>query len=387
LDHAGVADNRLVRARVQTVRPSQPVWLRTVKSLLGLLVWMLLMSVAVASAQESPESAAPSSEADSSASEAPASESERLYNMDTDRLPTLGDRKITREPKSDEERTIWPHMLPFFAQDTIDQGFKLPNPYGAAGIFYMQRQDAIVEDLEVSINGGPSVPLDFISIGTASVTNVIGQMKLDAWLFPFMNVYVTGGYVGGSVEVPLSVKGQDLLEFLGLDALCTGGPAQPAICTRSITQLIKPDYQGGNITAGTVLAVGWRQFFAMTNFSYTWSWIDIVDTTVSAIYFSPRVGLTGDMGGLGSVQAYVGAGFLLTDIRLAGTMTFDTSGSGIPNMPNQTRVDFKLRQKNKDRWNFLVGMNWDLKRWLSVQAEAGFGGSRSNVIISSTYRF
>ena len=40
-----------------------------------------------------------------------------------------------------------------------------------------------------------------------------------------------------------------------------------------------------------------------------------------------------------------------------------------------------------DRFNYLIGFNWDIDRILSIHTEAGFGGSRTNVISTFTYRF
>lgn len=64
---------------------------------------------------------------------------------------------------------------------------------------------------------------------------------------------------------------------------------------------------------------------------------------------------------------------------------FDTPGvSGLADM---TTIDFKLRQRNKDQWNYLVGANWDVSGSWSVMVEAGVGGSRENFIAGLTYRW
>jgi len=43
--------------------------------------------------------------------------------------------------------------------------------------------------------------------------------------------------------------------------------------------------------------------------------------------------------------------------------------------------------QRKDRWNYLLGFNWDLNKSWSVMAEAGFGESRENFIAGVTYRY
>jgi hypothetical protein len=68
-------------------------------------------------------------------------------------------------------------------------------------------------------------------------------------------------------------------------------------------------------------------------------------------------------------------------------MTFDTSESGIPELGDETELDVTIFQGNKDRWNMLVGANWEVRKWLSLHAEGGFLGSRTNVVGSMTFRF
>jgi len=51
-----------------------------------------------------------------------------------------------------------------------------------------------------------------------------------------------------------------------------------------------------------------------------------------------------------------------------------------------TTLAFRISQRNKDRWNGLLGFNWDMNKHWSVMAEAGFGGSRENFIAGATYR-
>ena len=52
-----------------------------------------------------------------------------------------------------------------------------------------------------------------------------------------------------------------------------------------------------------------------------------------------------------------------------------------------TTLSYRISQRNKDRWNALIGFNWEMNKAWSVTAEAGFGGSRENFIAGLTYRF
>ncbi len=85
--------------------------------------------------------------------------------------PTLEDRELG-DPNVDEdgERVIWPYRLPFLAQQVVDLGFELPNPYGVAIIPARIRQDLILEDLVIGVNGPPDRDIDFVDFGKEALS-------------------------------------------------------------------------------------------------------------------------------------------------------------------------------------------------------------------------
>jgi hypothetical protein len=125
--------------------------------------------------------------------------------------PTLENRDLG-EPNltEDGERVIWNYKLPFLAQRVVDMGFELPNPYGVAIIPARIRQDLTLENLAIGINGPPDREIDFVDFGTPSVENSALQLKLDAWIFPFLNVFTTVGVFDGDANIPLKFDGVDL---------------------------------------------------------------------------------------------------------------------------------------------------------------------------------
>lgn len=305
----------------------------------------------------------------------------------TEQYPSLEDRQLGEPYQPEGERVIYDRALPFLAQEVLDLGFDLPNPYGAQLIGYWQEQDLILDNLFISVNGGPEQEIDFVDFGTPSVENVTAQAKLDAWLFPFMNVYATIGTFKGDAVVPLAVEGRDLLNFLGFGGLCNGGPLEPALCSRILTAVAEPEYEGENFVLGTNLAMGWSHYFVTLPISYAWSDVDILNETVTALNISPRIGFLRAVGEQGSLAPYIGATWLKADVDISGSVTFDTSGGDVPGVGPSLTIDYTIRQRNKDRWNYLVGFNWELNKAWSLQAEVGFGGSRSNAIASATYRW
>jgi hypothetical protein len=293
--------------------------------------------------------------------------------------PTLEERELG-EPNIDDdgERVIWHRKLPFFAQQVVDLGFDLPNPYGVAFVTAHIQQDLILDNLIIGVNGPPNQEIDFVDFGTPNVENTAQQLKLDAWVLPFLNVFSTIGVFDGDAAVPLKIEGADLFP-----ALCAITPSAPA-CVRTYSEIAKPKYEGTNISIGINLAMGWDRFFVTLPVTYVWTDVDIIDNTVTALNITPRIGMTGDMGDRGTVAVFMGATYLRAEVDIAGTVDFVTPGGPDGDM---TTLAFSISQRNKDRWNYLLGFNWELNKSWSVTAEAGFGGSRENFIGVVTYRF
>jgi hypothetical protein len=146
----------------------------------------------------------------------------------------------------------------------------------------------------------------------------------------------------------------------------------------------EPDFNGENFTLGMNLAMGWKEFFIAIPITYAWTDINIIDTTVEALNISPRIGVTGKIGEKGMIAAFIGATYLDAEIDLSGQVSFDTPGGPDGDV---TTIDYTIRQRNKDKWNYLLGFNWDVNKNWSVNLEAGFGGSRDNIIAGVTFRY
>lgn len=301
--------------------------------------------------------------------------------------PTLEDRELGQPFESpDPARRVWGRALPFLAQQVIDLGFDLPNPYGVALVGARLRQDLVLDGLEVSVDGGDRQPIDWVDFGQPSAEQSAVQAKLDAWVLPFMNVYAIAGKIDGKAKLELGVPGDELLGFLGLGVLCDPPLGPPAeICRRTLSTEARLKYNGNNVGVGINLAMGWDRFFVTLPITYVWSDVNLVDTTIEALNISPRIGVTGDVGEMGVIAAFIGATYLDANIDLTGSFAFDTSG--VPGLGDSTTLDFKINQRNKDKWNYLVGANWDVSKHWSVMVEAGVGGSRENLITGFTYRW
>jgi len=302
----------------------------------------------------------------------------------TKQYPTLQGREIGEALlNAAGEKKIWPRKLPFFAQNVLDLGFELPKTFGIAIIPNIISQDLILTDLKIGLNGSEKAAIDFVQFGNARANNDNLQVKADVWLFPFLNLYATYGKMRGYADAPISIKGKDFLEFLGID--CDGGIFEPKACHRNFTGIAQPEYTGSNVSVGFNLAMGWDRFFVTLPVTYVVTDLNILADDVKAFQASPRIGISADAGQWGTISTFFGVTYLNADIDVSGKITFETSD--VSGLSETTELDYFIHQENADKWNYLIGFNWDVTKSWSFHSEAGFGGSRESFIASTTYRF
>jgi hypothetical protein len=236
----------------------------------------------------------------------------------------------------------------------------------------------VLTDLEVGFNGGGKTPVAAVSFDNAEAHNETIQIKVDAWLFPFMNVYAVVGAIDGDAPLEFTIDGDTALDAQGID--CSTPPPDPlclVLAGRSITVPVEAKYHGNNIGIGTVLAGGWDDYFVALPFTYVYSDINIIESRVETLNFSPRIGKLFDLHDKGKVSVFLGATYLDAELDLTGSLP----------LPNGGTVDYKITQRNKDRWNALAGANWDISKHWSWNFELGFAGSRENLITALTRRY
>ena len=251
---------------------------------------------------------------------------------------------------------------------SLAAGHELPLPLGiSANVFFME-QDMEAQSIAVDIPPlplptgplqlPPGLPAESAKLESRVTTTTA---KIDAWLLPFLNVYGVAGYVDGETTASgFSVGGlpPELASLL---------PNSFAIA-----------YSGPTYGVGGTLAAGYNQFFASLDANYTESDLDIGDSTIEAFVISPRVGITGDLGGLNGAL-YVGAMYQDVDEQQNGTVKFPIMGTSVP-------VGYDVISAAKEEWNYLVGANLKASESWNYGIEVGFS-DRTHVMATLNYRF
>ena len=251
---------------------------------------------------------------------------------------------------------------------SLAAGHELPLPLGiSANVFFME-QDMEAQSIAIDIPPlplptgplqlPPGLPAESAKLESRATSTTA---KIDAWVLPFLNVYGVAGYVDGETTASgFSVGGlpPELASLL---------PNSFAIA-----------YSGSTYGGGGTLAAGYNQFFASLDANYTESDLDIGDSTIEAFVISPRIGITGDLGGL-SGALYVGAMYQDVDEQQNGTVKFPIMGMAVP-------VGYDVISAAKEEWNYLVGANLKASESWNYGIEVGFS-DRTHVMATLNYRF
>jgi len=274
---------------------------------------------------------------------------------------------------------IWDHRLPFLAQKVIDKGYDLPLPYGVGITYANVEQEQLLTALEVGINGGEIVPFEFVSFENSFSESDSASVKLDTWLFPFMNVFAMIGRVDGQAPLDVLLDGDGMLDYLGTD--CSGRP-KPPTCNllqgQTIVLPVTANFKGTTYGIGMVLAGGWKSYFVTLPFNWTYADLEASDTDGVNFTVTPRVGKLFNLRKAGNLAVFVGGNYFDSDLDISGEYQ----------LGDLLDLDYRIEQTNKDKWNAVVGFNWDFNRRWSWSAEYnGFTGSRDTIISSVGFRW
>jgi hypothetical protein len=256
----------------------------------------------------------------------------------------------------------WSSFLPFMAEEAKKRGIELPLPLGAGTVFLgLFNRDIDVTDVRVGLNGAsPQSVSRFVNLGSSSdVLNA--NLKLDAWLLPFLDVYLLGGYVYNESTTRANVT------------IPKPGPIPGSY---NFTTKIKTKLRGFVGGGGMTLAGGYGDFFMVTDINYAQTDIGF-DNSFRAVIATIRSGWNGRVNDH-PLQLWLGAGYWETANTAEGTT--DVPGVG--------RIKFEADQGPKYPWLYDIGGGLELTKEFQLFADVGFdfhGGYL--VAVGPTYRF
>jgi hypothetical protein len=301
------------------------------------------------------------------------------------------DLQRTQSEKDSLTAVDYPYIFPLFGEDLVRKGFQLPLPVGINIVYYQHSMDVVVDRVSLGLSESQLMPLGFVEfdnvINKARTVNV----RVDLWLLPFLNIYGMVGYAESDAKVILSAP----------------------FAFETTTEFDGWDYGGG-----AVVAFGLQSFWVTANGNLAWTDMKDYKSPIRATVLSFRLGRTLHFMKDRDFQIWLGAmyqdpqsevagQFLLADVvtaDLAGQFEdyYLTSWYNAMTPEEQqfvdafvqtmmqgsadTRLDYEVVQNPEQVWNMIAGAQLELsKRW-SLEAEAGFLGSRTSFMMNVNYR-
>lgn len=240
---------------------------------------------------------------------------------------------------------------PLFMKDMVgDREFF--DPWGVGVDFYTMEQDYGIKSLEFQLPGVPGIDPDLVDVEN-DLSHV--DIKLDAWVTPFLNVFALVGRMKADTYVDLS------------------SVALPPELPFSLGTL-EVNYDGTVYGGGFNLFYGTDRWFAALNNTWTdTSLSGDFESSVQSFTSQPRVGLI-----RGNWIGYVGAMYLDTEETHSGEIDL-----GIPGAPT---IPFAVKLDTLEEWNYAIGMGYVFSPKAHLSFEIGLG-DRTHTLFNFTGRF
>lgn len=222
----------------------------------------------------------------------------------------------------------WSSFLPLLGELATSRGIELPLPFGIGLVYYHLDRDIEVTDVRVGRNGAPPASVsDFAALSaTSNVENL--NLKLDAWLLPFLNLYAIVGYVFNDSETRIDV---------------TLPPLLPSSPPRQFRMDVPTTIEGSVAGLGATIAGGYPPYFLVVDVNAAQADLGF-DDRLQATVVSTRAGWTGDAWGR-STQAWLGATYWDTFATPTGTVADPDGGT----------LRFEVDQGPRWAWTYSIG--------------------------------
>jgi hypothetical protein len=260
---------------------------------------------------------------------------------------TAWSAETTSDSLQTESAKRWSSFLPILGEEARKRGIELPLPFGVGGVYYHLSRDIEISDVRVGRNGAPPQSVSrFASFGsTSNVENL--NLKLDAWILPFVNLYLVAGYVWNTSKTRVDV---------------TVPPVLPGGQPRELHVEVPTDIQGTVGGVGMTLAGGYGPFFMTYDVNLAQADLGFDDRFKAAIT-SIRGGWNGKAGSR-PLRLWANA----TDWN-----TFATATGSVPD-PNGGTLSFEVDQGPAFRYTYGVGAQYAPAPFLEFAADLGIDG-------------
>lgn len=328
----------------------------------------------------------------------------------------------------------YPYSLPIWGAKAAAKGYNLPYSAGISVNYLQQESSLIIDNLYVGFNNGPMYDLDeIIRFDESTARAAALTVRPDIWILPFLNIYGLFGKAKTSTEINAGLWIPDT-----------------ANVWKEITSFsTKAEFEAVTMGIGMTPTIGIGGGWLALDMNCAWTDVSALDKPVFTFVFGPRAGKTFKFkkpdqtiafwaGGFrvkfssqtngsmnlseivptNDLQGKVDQGFAkveetntqvetwwggLTPVEqknpvniakyetanrtLTAASNLLTTVDGALNDDKSATVQYSLDKTLKDKWNFIVGSQFQLNKHFMLRAEVGFLGSRTQGMGGIQYRF
>jgi len=332
------------------------------------------------------------------------------------------------------KNTPYKYVLPIFGKKAAARGFELPYSAGISVNYFWQQSDLVIDNLKVGFNEGEMYDLDgLVRFDKAKSTAQSINIRPDFWLFPFLDVYGIFGRTMASTDVGFGVWIQD-----------STNTEKEIMHAES-----KVDFTATTIGFGLTPTFGVGGFWIAVDMNFSWTDVPQLSKPAFSFILGPRFGKTfrfkkpgcslavwggafrvainsgtdgsinlSDVLPVGQLQSQVQQGYLKVDSAQQQVNTWwsnlspqeqknpvnvakynaanasltkagqvlNAAETAVNNAAGST-VQYSMDKEPKNKWNLIVGSQFQLNKHWMVRAEGGFLGSRYQVTCGLQYRF
>jgi len=328
----------------------------------------------------------------------------------------------------------YPYVLPIWGAKVAARGYDLPYSAGLGVNYFWQESDLLIDNLFVGFNNGPMYDLDEIirfdnSIAEAAAVN----FRPDIWVLPFLNVYAILSKAKTSTTINAGVWIPDTAN----------------VWSQVTSFSSKADFDATGFGFGMTPTIGVGGGWLALDMNVLWTDVSALDKPVFTFVFGPRLGKSFKLKKPERTIAFWAGGFrvkfssatsgtvLLSEVlpvddlqvkvdaglqKVADTQEqvdewwagltppeqknpvnaakYETANRVLEKSANlfnsmdaslnddySTTVQYSLEKNLKDKWNFVLGTQFQLNKHFMIRAEYGFLGSRQQFLTGLQYRF
>ncbi len=314
----------------------------------------------------------------------------------------VGSAQYSQLHKSDTIKAEYPYTFPLLGNKAFEKGFDIPYPAGGMLNFFTGKQDIVIPETAVGFNNSELYDLtELLEFGTVDARGTSLNVRPDLWVLPFFNVYGIFGKAWAQTEVEL---------------------------TYPITMKAVANLEGTSLGFGVTGAGGLGKYFFVLDGNWIWTTMSNFEAPVRSYTFSGRLGRAFKLGNhpesniafwAGGMRIKMGGvtegSILMNDLIPAETWNrrdeivdeywnwYDNEaslaqkviankvltpvieyldaadGSGI--------IKYRIRKEPKQKWNMIIGGQYQLNKHHQFRAEGGVIGNRKSLLLSYNYRF